>query len=270
MMRQETFAEDSRLPRRRRDGLVEDLILLAAQMPWQLGAALAGLSYLLLHFLLARLGPLKVLLEILICFPLLVGAGVSAWRHRQAGTLFQAARDGADGSIESMSWSDFERLVAEAFRRKGYSVDENLLSGPDGGVDLVLRKQGETHLVQCKHWRTWAVDVKIVRELKGVMATRCAAHGFVVASGKFTREAAEFALKAGIELVDAGELVRGADQPSQLWTADVAPIISAATAPSCPKCGSEMKMRTAKRGPQAGSQFWGCETYPRCRGTRAA
>lgn len=34
---------------------------------------------------------------------------------------------------------------------------------------------------------------------------------------------------------------------------------------SCPKCGNAMVMRTAKRGANVGSQFWGCSTFPRCR-----
>jgi len=33
----------------------------------------------------------------------------------------------------------------------------------------------------------------------------------------------------------------------------------------CPKCGNEMKLRTAKKGPEAGNQFWGCSAYPKCR-----
>jgi len=33
----------------------------------------------------------------------------------------------------------------------------------------------------------------------------------------------------------------------------------------CPKCGSSMVLRTAKRGGSAGNQFWGCSAYPKCR-----
>jgi hypothetical protein len=33
----------------------------------------------------------------------------------------------------------------------------------------------------------------------------------------------------------------------------------------CPKCGSSMVLRTAKRGAGAGNQFWGCSAYPKCR-----
>lgn len=35
----------------------------------------------------------------------------------------------------------------------------------------------------------------------------------------------------------------------------------------CPKCQSEMKIRTARKGKNAGGQFYGCSRYPKCRGT---
>ncbi len=34
---------------------------------------------------------------------------------------------------------------------------------------------------------------------------------------------------------------------------------------SCPKCGSLMVIREAKRGANAGKQFYGCSTFPKCR-----
>jgi len=36
--------------------------------------------------------------------------------------------------------------------------------------------------------------------------------------------------------------------------------------PRCPKCGSKMVLRTAKRGDNQGGKFWGCSRYPECRG----
>jgi hypothetical protein len=36
----------------------------------------------------------------------------------------------------------------------------------------------------------------------------------------------------------------------------------------CPICNSLMVRRTARRGANAGSLFWGCPKYPDCRGTR--
>jgi hypothetical protein len=36
-------------------------------------------------------------------------------------------------------------------------------------------------------------------------------------------------------------------------------------APYCPACGEQMLLRTAQRGANAGSKFYGCPNYPRCR-----
>lgn len=33
----------------------------------------------------------------------------------------------------------------------------------------------------------------------------------------------------------------------------------------CPKCGAEMKLRTARKGRYVGSQFWGCSKFPKCK-----
>jgi len=34
----------------------------------------------------------------------------------------------------------------------------------------------------------------------------------------------------------------------------------------CPKCGSDMILRTAKTGVRAGQKFWGCSQFPKCKG----
>lgn len=39
--------------------------------------------------------------------------------------------------------------------------------------------------------------------------------------------------------------------------------------PICPKCGSKMVMRKATKGANAGNQFWGCSSFPKCRGVVA-
>ncbi len=40
-----------------------------------------------------------------------------------------------------------------------------------------------------------------------------------------------------------------------------------AKAPSCSLCGKPMTLRTARKGKNAGSQFWGCTGYPDCKAT---
>jgi restriction system protein len=140
-----------------------------------------------------------------------------------------------------MSWSQFEVLVAETFRRKGFSVEQRGGNGPDGGVDLVLRLGSDAYLVQCKQWKAQQVGVKTVRELFGVMAAERAVGGFVVASGAFTEEARRFAEGRSIELLGTGTVVidlrdgRQNRRPTsshlgprvpQLWSADDSPYCS--------------------------------------------
>ena len=36
--------------------------------------------------------------------------------------------------------------------------------------------------------------------------------------------------------------------------------------PFCPKCGSKMVLRIARKGKYAGKNFWGCLKYPTCNG----
>ncbi len=45
--------------------------------------------------------------------------------------------------------------------------------------------------------------------------------------------------------------------------------VDSTTAPHCPWCNAVMLRRMARRGVNAGSEFWGCLNYPKCRGTRA-
>ena len=38
--------------------------------------------------------------------------------------------------------------------------------------------------------------------------------------------------------------------------------------PQCPKCGENMIKRVARKGKNAGGEFWGCTRFPKCRGVR--
>lgn len=44
-------------------------------------------------------------------------------------------------------------------------------------------------------------------------------------------------------------------------------VVKNAGTPICPKCGTQMVIRTAKKGDQKGQEFWGCKNYPKCRET---
>jgi restriction system protein len=142
--------------------------------------------------------------------------------------------------------------------------------GADGGIDLVLTKGSERFFVQCKQWRAYRVSVNVVRELYGVMAAEGAAGGFVITSGRFTDNAADFARGRNIELID-GEKLRsmiGSLRPIAAGPHRHDVRTQAAESPSCPSCSGPMVRRESKRGANAGSPFWGCQKFPACRGTR--
>lgn len=180
--------------------------------------------------------------------------------------------------VRGLSWQDFERQMAEVYRQKGYQVEETGGGGADGGIDLKLFKDGRTTIVQCKNWKTWTVGVRPVRELFGVMAHERADSAIFITSGRYTSDALRFANGKPIELIDQHgflDLVRCFQKElRQHYGAETADAqihdetpASTAVPPNCPICRSPMKLRTAKRGAKAGSQFWGCTRFPDCHGT---
>lgn len=175
--------------------------------------------------------------------------------------------------VRQLSWRQFESIVGEAFRRRGYTVMENAVDGADGGIDLVLRKDGAKYYVQCKQWKQTKVGVKPIRELYGVIAAGDAAGGFFVASGEYTNEALDFARKCEIELIDGrslAEMIALAREPEPFMDPTSRRRESPTVDPTCSECGGAMVLRKATRGPRAGLSFWGCCSYPRCRGTKSA
>lgn len=297
------------MARRRRQSPFEDLIELAALLPWWLSLALALIAYVFLHNFAsspvpqaANPGEMGGLMtgmvlrgfamagQYLIPAACVIGAIGSALARARRKKLFNSIAD-ATNTLETISWREFEQLVGEAFRRRGFTVQETGQGGADGGIDLVLYRNGEKYLVQCKQWRRQLVSVNVVRELFGVMAAEGAKGGFVVISGRFTEDAKAFAKGRKLHLIEGTELndmirqsraeralAAGAVQgrPAMANTR-LEPIVTPPAAsqashnaaqPTCPACQAPMLQRTAKRGSNVGKLFWGCSRYPACKGIR--
>jgi restriction system protein len=191
-------------------------------------------------------------------------AGVARRRWRR----FLLSRADSVESIRQLDWAGFERVVGEAYRRQGFTVVERGGPQPDGGIDLQLSRGSERIVVQCKHWKNRQVPVQRVRELLGVVTAEGADRGILVATSGFTADAREFAAGKPLELLEGDAVARLAQQAKQATAVPSSYVPP--TPPLCPTCGKEMVMRTARRGSNVGSRFWGCRAYPDCRGTRAA
>jgi restriction system protein len=262
---------------------LEDLIEIISYLPWWAGALLAPVSYFLLHayvssevaqasgmndmgsvFTSNLLHVFALFGQYILPFAFGFGAAISAYNQFVLRKLHdKVSQSPMKDVLNDMSGHQFEMFVGEMYRQQGYCVKELGGSGPDGGADLVLTKDGRKYLVQCKQWKAYKVGVQPVRELLGVMVGEGATGGIVVTSGDFTQDAVNFARNNNIQLVDGytlHEITKGLKkkdiQPDTISSSQV-----------CKKCGSSMVVRTAKKGATAGQKFWGCAGYPTCRFT---
>ncbi len=165
--------------------------------------------------------------------------------------------------LRAIDWFQFEKLVALLLTKKGYAVERRGGAKADDGVDLILERDGVRTAVQCKHWQAWRVGVKTVRELRGAMAGEGFSKGMLIAMKGFTVDAIQKATEYGIELRDESDVVRLLEESDARYDPTVAELLNDARK-FCPRCESEMVLRTATRGPNKGQGFWGCSTYPRC------
>ncbi|MEC4242092.1 restriction endonuclease [Pseudomonas sp. DSV-1] len=289
----------------KRNTALNDLIHIASMLPWWICLACAVASGLYLHtiaiepvvvnpssfdFTPAILKGVASVAQYVAPMIFVFAAILSIAKRFKRSRLLNSANNSTTHSLAGYSWKDFELLVGESLRRQGFAIQEAGGGGPDGGVDLIARKDAERFLVQCKHWRSMQVGVSVVRELYGVMAAEGAAGGFVVTSGKFTKPAREFAKGRNLHLVDGQTLAEWIAatkrSPAMPDKARVEPAVNLhvdravprnhepepepqqSNEPSCPLCRKSMVNRTAKSGANVGRSFWGCMDFPKCRGVR--
>lgn len=259
--------------RRRNEGILN----LLSQAPWWVGVSFAVVVFVALRFVVPAvasqnpLGRGVAALARQMCWFAAVFLLPAAFSALNSGRKrAQLDRQSGIESIRALSWKQFEELLAEAYRRLGYTVRENTSAAPDGGVDITLERGGSRYLVQCKQWRSVKVGVNVAREMLGLVTAERAAGAIIVTSGMFTQEARNFAAGRPIDLVDGDVLVdlirnvqaRPVTAPAP--PASSAPLVEA----RCPSCGRPLVLREARRGPRAGSKFWGCAGFPKCQYTR--
>lgn len=249
----------------------ENILELLSQGPWWLSVALSagvfvgfgfivpaiGLSHPFLRGLAAFAQQFAVILALVFLLP----APFAYWNSLRKRKLLDKQTDLE--SIQSLPWKRFEELIAEAYRRKGYSVVENNGFGADGGIDLVLKKDGNAYLVQCKQWRNQKVDVRVVREMYGVMTAERATGVIIITSGVFTHDAKAFAENKPIDLIEGhqvADLIRNVK--GKLYSTSETTEEDEKT---CRKCSSKLVLRVARRGRNPGNRFWGCSNYPKCK-----
>ncbi len=271
---------------RNKDGSVIDLLFL---FPWWLNAILSPTSYLFFKYHLPTIN-----------FETTIGKGIASGFsslaiyiaggialitliqfirliHRKSliprvangnfiNALFKSRSMTQLERLKKINWREFETLVSEIYKKLGYQVYETP-EGADGGVDIVLKKDGQKALVQCKHWRTKKIGVKTIRELYGVMISENANKGIVMCSGSYTKDAYSFAANKPLELIEGQTLLAMINTVNKPHTNNQIQSNKTVTPQEkvCNRCGSNMVVRTAKQGVNRGNKFWGCTSFPKCR-----
>ena len=249
--------------------------------PWWISLTLAACFYLFLKFIFPQLysqnslsSPLAESATIIgmpIVYLFIFASTLSALKQFSGLKKSKAIHKRQTGidTVRDLTWDEFEKLMAHTFRENGYGVIENNKKGPDGGIDLVLKRNGETTLVQCKHWRTRKIGVSIVRELFGVVKAEKADRGIVVGTGKFTEPAMEFAKLNNLDIIDDSQLIDMLEKQLPKFSKKKTQSSNIDRTIDCPRCDGKFVKRVAKKGNNPGREFLGCSNFPKCRESRA-
>ena len=187
----------------------ESIFDVFTEISWQTSVFLAAAVFIVLRFILPLIPMQEQLIAgiadtlrehaHLIGLILLVPAPFSAAATRRRKKQLAAQRN--INSIRELDRWQVEQLVAETYRRRGYTVMFERNGGLDGASDLRLQKGGRMHLARSSRWNSLTVDAADIRELFEVMTAERAAGGMVITSGTFTPDAKRFAAGKSIELI---------------------------------------------------------------------
>jgi HJR/Mrr/RecB family endonuclease len=162
--------------------------------------------------------------------------------------------------LRAIDWFQFEAVAARILESDDWSVQKSGGANPDGGADLLALRNGRKAVVQCKHWRRVEVQPKIIRELLGTKTSAqfAADDAILFTLSNCTEAALACARENNVTIYSAGTIEAvigrlGIERFPELTYPDKK---------RCPKCGAVMVLRDKVETP-----FWGCSTYPRCRGT---
>lgn len=116
-------------------------------------------------------------------------------------------------AIALMDPHEFERLIADHYRRQGFRVEHVGTGGSksryDGGIDLKLYRDDEYIIVQCKRHTAMQVAHNDVHQFLGIMHTERATGAIFVNSGEYTSAAlSKLQGIANFQMIDGHELRR--------------------------------------------------------------
>jgi restriction system protein len=110
------------------------------------------------------------------------------------------------GVLKEMDPFEFEEYIARVFRCAGYDSQVTKRTG-DGGKDIILRKDDEVRLVECKRYTTTKVGRPDIQKFHSAIMECSAKEGFFITTGEFTKQALECASDKPIQTFNGERLL---------------------------------------------------------------
>ena len=169
------------------------LFSLLLEQPWWI-SALAGLALFgIAQMAFPPVAPFVALPFFLIA--LYVG-------YRQLRTVTPGQVETRLNAVRDMSWDQFSVIVAEAYRRQGYTVE----AADKPAHDYTLTRQGRVTLLQCRRWKVNQFGVGPLQDLAKAVAATEAYNGICITAGSVSPKAREFVAGKPLALVTGSEL----------------------------------------------------------------
>jgi HJR/Mrr/RecB family endonuclease len=108
--------------------------------------------------------------------------------------------------LKKMHPFEFERFIKEVYELMGYTAKLTSKTG-DGGKDVILKKDGETMLVECKRYNSPKVTRPDIQKFHSALIDMNAKKGFYITTGEFTKPAIEYAKDKAIKVINGEDLI---------------------------------------------------------------
>lgn len=145
--------------------------------------------------------PLGPTIGIALILTALAYGAYASWQQAVNQRFWDHVKD-----VRTLSGPDFERHVAETYRRLGYSVNVTKRSG-DYGVDVIANKGTERLAIQTKQYSGSVGNDSVQEAHTGKMMYNCTAAA-VVCTSTFTSAAQATARVTNVELIDGQAYAR--------------------------------------------------------------
>jgi restriction system protein len=169
------------------------LFSILLEQPWWISALAGGALFGIAQLAFPPVAPFVAL-------PFLLLAAYVGFR--QMRTVSPGQVDDRLAALRDMHWDQFSVLIADAYRKQGYTVE----AADKSAYDFTLTQGSRVTLLQCRRWKVNQLGVGPLEELARAVSAAEAHNGICIAAGNVSPKAKEFVIEKPLALVTGIEL----------------------------------------------------------------